>query len=132
MQGKHWIITVPGYGEAEIFAASRGKAMAQAWRSAAFEGWTYKDFLKVARSRRGSEFGGSLHADDGYAYVRRNYPDCYNPVLGDRIRAEGRTGTVIAPGDPSTAYIHFVDDETGNHSVCHPMGAQPLETSHVQ
>ncbi len=44
-----WTVTVSGYGHGDYIAASRGKALADAWRSSAFEGWTFGEFLKRAR-----------------------------------------------------------------------------------
>lgn len=43
-----WTVTVAGYGHGDYMASSRGKALAQAWRSSAFEGWSFGEFLKRA------------------------------------------------------------------------------------
>lgn len=48
---RRYIVTVGRWGEATILASSRGKAMADAWRSDAFEGYTFGEFLKMARCR---------------------------------------------------------------------------------
>lgn len=44
-------VTVGHYGEAIILATTRGKALADAWRSDAFNGYTFGEFLKIARAR---------------------------------------------------------------------------------
>lgn len=43
-----WTVTVAGYGHGDYIAPSRGNALAQAWRSSAFEGWKFGEFLKRA------------------------------------------------------------------------------------
>jgi hypothetical protein len=44
-------VSVGRYGDAIILATSRGKALADAWRSDIFEGWPFGEFLKIARCR---------------------------------------------------------------------------------
>lgn len=59
MSGKDFIlrryeVTVGGFSEpmrSTILAASRGKALADAWRNDIFEGYTFGEFLKIARCR---------------------------------------------------------------------------------
>lgn len=48
---RRYIVTVGHWGEGAYLAASRGKAMADAWRCDAFEGYTFGEFLKMARCR---------------------------------------------------------------------------------
>ena len=48
---RRYLVTVGRWGEAVILAASRGKAMADAWRSDAFTDYTFGEFLKIARCR---------------------------------------------------------------------------------
>lgn len=48
MKIKAWDVTVRGYGVARYYAATRGKALAEAWRSDAFSTISFKDFLKIA------------------------------------------------------------------------------------
>jgi hypothetical protein len=45
---KSWDVTVHGYGTERVVAASRGKALARAWRCDAFNRLTFGDFLKIA------------------------------------------------------------------------------------
>lgn len=52
---KRWCVAVAGYGSAHYEAASRGKAMAQAWGCDAFGHLRFGDFLKIARSWRDHE-----------------------------------------------------------------------------
>jgi hypothetical protein len=47
---KSWDVTVHGYGTERIVAASRGKALASAWRCDAFNRLTFGDFLKIAEA----------------------------------------------------------------------------------
>lgn len=46
-----WTVTVAGFGHGDYIARSRGKALAKAWQSSAFEGWTFGEFLKRASCR---------------------------------------------------------------------------------
>lgn len=48
---RRYLVEVGRWGSAPILAASRGKALADAWRSDAFEGYTFGEFLKMARCR---------------------------------------------------------------------------------
>lgn len=52
---KRFEVTVEGYGAGVYVTTTRGKAMADAWRSNAFDGWTYMEFCKRARCRRTPE-----------------------------------------------------------------------------
>lgn len=46
-----WTVVVSGYGHGDYIAGSRGKALAKAWQSSAFEGWPFGEFLKRATCR---------------------------------------------------------------------------------
>lgn len=48
---RRFLVAVAGYGEAVELATSRGKALASVWRSDVFEGYSFGDFLKIARCR---------------------------------------------------------------------------------
>jgi len=48
---RRWDVTVQHWGNAVILAVTRGKALANAWRSDAFEGYSFKEFLGMARCR---------------------------------------------------------------------------------
>lgn len=84
---KPWDVTVDGYGTGRYYAATRGKALADAWRSDAFSGSTFGEFLKFARCRRGTAWGedyGALITVSGKpayfvernaAYVQFVWPD---------------------------------------------------------
>jgi hypothetical protein len=48
---RRYVVSVEGWGESTVLAASRGKAMADSWRSDAFEGYSFGAFLKIARCR---------------------------------------------------------------------------------
>lgn len=56
---KRWTVTVWWASGAttsdEVVAPSRGKALADAWRSDAFNGCTFGEFLKFSRCRRAPE-----------------------------------------------------------------------------
>jgi hypothetical protein len=49
---KAWDVTVQGYGVERFYAASRGKALAKAWRCDAFNYLSLGDFLKIASAWR--------------------------------------------------------------------------------
>lgn len=48
---RRYIVSVTGWGDASILASSRGKALADAWRSDAFCNNTFGEFLRFARCR---------------------------------------------------------------------------------
>jgi len=51
---RRYEVSVSGFSEpmsAAYLAASRGKAMADAWRSDIFNGYSFGEFLKIARCR---------------------------------------------------------------------------------
>lgn len=48
---RRYEVTVGHWGSGIYLAATRGKALADAWRSDAFEGYTFGEFLKMARCR---------------------------------------------------------------------------------
>lgn len=77
MKIKAWDVTVSGYGVARYYAASRGKALAEAWRCDAFGRITFKDFLKIASCWKAmivqSSFGAPITVDGKPAFfVERN------------------------------------------------------------
>lgn len=115
-----WSVTVEGYGSANFNAVSRGKAMAEAWRSSAFDGWSFKEFIQRARCK----LAPSL-ADDGYGPLRQSYPDCCIPKPGTRISAEGLTGTVLPAVEP-TSYVIFQVDGREDFSCVHPASVATL------
>lgn len=48
---RRFIVSVEGYGEGSHLTTTRGKALADAWRSDVFGHLSFKDFLRVARCR---------------------------------------------------------------------------------
>ena len=48
---RRYVVAVIGWGEASILASSRGKALADAWRSDAFTNLSFGAFLRIARCR---------------------------------------------------------------------------------
>lgn len=46
---RRYEVTVGHWGSDIFLATTRGKALADAWRSDAFEGYTFGEFLKMAR-----------------------------------------------------------------------------------
>lgn len=48
---RRYIVSVGRWGEGPYLATSRGKALADAWRSDVFEGYTFGEFLKMAKCR---------------------------------------------------------------------------------
>ncbi|RYY05151.1 MAG: hypothetical protein EON55_28300 [Alphaproteobacteria bacterium] len=78
MRVKPWEVQVAGYGYSQTpyFEASRGKAIASAWGSPAFEGMSFKDFLKIVRCARAepSERYGERFTISGRAarYISHN------------------------------------------------------------
>lgn len=48
---RRYIVSVGRWGEGVYLATSRGKALADAWRSDAFNGYTFGEFMKMARCK---------------------------------------------------------------------------------
>lgn len=48
---RRYEVTVGHWGSGIYLATTRGKALADAWRSSAFEGYSFGEFLKMARCR---------------------------------------------------------------------------------
>jgi hypothetical protein len=104
-------------------AKSPAAARAAAWRDFT-SAWdcTFKDFLRISRVR-----ACPVPADDGYAYVRRNYG--VDPKVGARCRlvnegpSTGLEGEVVYPG-PSTAHVHVRLDGRDHNSIVHPSNIQ--------
>lgn len=48
---RRYEVTVGHWGAGIFLTTTRGKALADAWRSDAFEGYTFGEFLKMARCR---------------------------------------------------------------------------------
>ena len=90
MKIKAWDVTVSGYGVARYYAASRGKALAAAWRCDAFGHISFKDFLKIASCWKAmfvpEGFGAPItveckpafYVERNRAYVTIAYPDATN------------------------------------------------------
>lgn len=88
-----------------IVATSRGKAMADTWRSDAFSGSTYAEFLKFSRCRRGH----------------------YKPHRwGDRITACGRPAFFLGNNrqNVQVAFAGTNEQYVGN---AHPYDVLPVE-----
>ena len=78
-------VAVAGYGAGIYLAKTRGKALADAWRSDAFDGYSFGEFLKVARCRL-TEYQPpatpitvlgkpAFYLDHNQQYVQFVYPD---------------------------------------------------------
>lgn len=68
-----WTVYVSGFGHGDYIAPTRGNALAQAWRSSAFEGWTFGEFLKHATCRLNrspwERFGNPITVADKPAFL---------------------------------------------------------------
>lgn len=120
---KTYAVTVDGFGDKIYTAVTPGKARAEAWRdfTSAFE-CTFREFLNISAVRR-----CGAPADDGYAYVRRNYGVPVKVGQTVKIINEGRisgtTGVVVYPGE-STAYVHVACDGYDGPLRVHPMSIE--------
>lgn len=97
---KRWEVTVGRYGTGTYLAPTRGAAMADAWRSDAFSGYTFGEFLKIARCRR-----------DRYTPARWGGPIT---VLGKPAYFVGENGQYVIfayPGGKFTLHAHPYDVE---------------------
>jgi hypothetical protein len=100
---KRWSVTVQGYGEGSYVAASRGKAIAQAWRCDAFGHLTFGQFLKIARC----------------------VSDPHIPEhFGAPITIEGKPAFFI---DRNRAYVHFAYAQEERVLCAHPYDVLPIE-----
>lgn len=83
---KRWCVSVDGYGTGHYEAASRGKALADAWSCDALSHVTFGQFLKMARCSRDHDLpprwgqpitvGGkpAFFVENNRQYVRFAYP----------------------------------------------------------
>lgn len=106
---KRWEVTVQwssGKTTSEIIVATtRGKALADAWRSDAFSSTPFGDFLKFARCRR-----------DRYVPHR----------WGDRITACGRPAFFLG-NNRQYVQIAFADTESQFVGNAHPYDVFPID-----
>lgn len=109
-----YTVTVEGYGAHSYNARSPGHAISLAWRCDAFESYTYREFLTIARAKRTEP-----RDVDGYEALRKHYPDCVIPEPGTRIEAEGHRGTVLEAFEP-TSYVIFEADGKDGALHVHP------------
>jgi hypothetical protein len=82
---RRYEVTVGRWGAGIFLATSRGKALADAWRSDAFEGYTFGEFLKMAHCRLTGfqikpipitvEGRPAFKVDHDSQYVQFVYPD---------------------------------------------------------
>jgi len=84
---KRWCVAVSGYGTGRYDAASRGKAIADAWRCDAFGHLRFGEFLKIVHCWRDHDVparwgdpivvGGkpAFFLENNSQYVRFTYPD---------------------------------------------------------
>lgn len=100
---KRWEVTVAGYGCAPIEAASRGKAIARAWRSDAFNAIKFGDFLRMVSCRR----------DD-------NEPLDW----GDPITVDGRPAFFV---EATRSTVRFVHPGSDTILSAHPYDVLPVE-----
>jgi hypothetical protein len=117
-------ITVEGFGPRLYYGQTPGKARYDCFLSynSAYEDVTFREFLKRSTIRRAAR---AHPEDDGYADLRRHYPEATIPMPGVRISAEGHTGTVVAALGP-VSYVRFCDDRTGNILNVHPSSVAEL------
>lgn len=100
---KRFVVSVGEYGSATYEAATRGKALAMAWRSALFEGWTFKDFLRKT-----------------HAWRAHDLPERF----GDPITVDGRPAFFI---EMNRQYVRFVRPYETNVFNAHPYDVEPVE-----
>ncbi|WP_267382580.1 MULTISPECIES: hypothetical protein [unclassified Sphingomonas] len=114
-------------GGARVLAArSRSAAMYGAYLDLS-DIWdlTFRQWLGMAKAKRID----ATPPGDPYEYVRRNYDrDLHHgirvTITGEGRDLEGRAGTVIHPGRPSTAYAHVVLDGDRHAIIVHPFSVK--------
>lgn len=100
---KRWDVTVFGYGTGAYYAVSRGRALADAWRSAAFYDWTFKRFLREARARAAEPA---------------------SPRFGEPITVGGKPAFFI---ESNRQYVRFAYAGSDHVSNAHPYDVEPEE-----
>lgn len=104
MRVKPWDVQISGFGYngTPYFAASRGRAIADAWGCAVFGGMLFKDFLKIVRCRR---------AEPSERY-------------GERFTINGRPARYISH---NRQYVQFVYEGGDTVLNTHPMDIDQRE-----
>ena len=100
---KRWRVNVVGYGGGCYDAATRGRAMSQAWRCDAFGHLKFGDFLKIAR-----------------CYRDRDLPARW----GDPITVGGRPAFFL---ENNRQYVWFAYPGWAAPSNAHPYDVLPVE-----
>lgn len=104
---KPFVVSVDGFGQSVYPAASRGKALAAAWRSytSCYNSATFKDFLKIARARQGespARFGDAIKVG--------GMPAFYVGENGQYVR-------FVRPGETEIYLSHPADVAALNHGA---------------
>jgi hypothetical protein len=100
---KPFIVSVDGYGQSGYHARSRGKALADAWRSDAFHQLSFKDFLKIARCWMQTPF---------------------DPRFGDPITVNGKPAFFV---ESNRQYVRMAWPGSDHVSNAHPLEVKPIE-----
>jgi hypothetical protein len=101
---KPWIVAVQGFGEYTYYAASRGKALAQAWASyvGCYNQSTFGEFLKRANA----------------------YAGVGNDRFGEAIQVAGLPAYLVSW---NRQYIQFVRPGSDVIHNSHPLDVEPPE-----
>lgn len=119
---RRYEVSVDGFARQYYYALSPAQARYDCFLSykSAYEETTFKEFLKRSSIRRCE----LLHPeDDGYANLRRNYPNACIPKPGTRIKAEGYTGIVLA-AHSAVNYVQFFSDQHRKKVNVHPSSVE--------
>jgi hypothetical protein len=119
---RRYEVTVDGFDGRYYYALSPAKARYDCFLDyrCAYTETTFKEFLKRSSIRRCD----LVHPeDDGYANLRRNYPNACIPKPGTRIKAEGHTGIVLA-AHSSVNYVQFFSDQHRQKVNVHPSSVE--------
>jgi hypothetical protein len=100
---KRWCVSVDGYGAGYYDTTSRGKALAQAWRSDAFNAVSFGRFLRMARCWRS---------------------DMVPCRWGERITVNGKPAFFISNDRASVKFVHAGEDVVMSS---HPYDVLPVE-----
>jgi hypothetical protein len=100
---KRYDVTVEGYGSGTYLAPSRGRAIADAWRSASFDSIPFGKFLKICRARR-------------------TPTDQLPSPFGDPITVAGAAAFFV---DRNRQYVQFVRPDSGVVMNSHPYDVEP-------
>ncbi len=98
---KRWTVTALGIS-GDVTAISRGRALAETWKNSLFEGYSFRDFLRIAKCKRAPD------------------PEDW----GAPITVEGEPAFYLGH---NRAYVEICYPGSAHTSFAHPYDVLPIE-----